>query len=67
MAEKDYRLGWTDDDEYWRTHYSSRPYASTGGKDYTFYRPAYRYGYESAHRYEAAAGTTSSRSCQPIG
>ena len=52
MAGKDSRRGWTEDDEYWRTNYSSRPYASTGGQDYTFYQPAYRYGYESAHRYE---------------
>lgn len=51
MADKDYRLGWTEEDEYWQMNYRSRPYASTG-QDYTFYQPAYRYGYESAHRYE---------------
>jgi hypothetical protein len=52
MADKDYRLGWTEEDDYWRTNYRSRPYASTGGQDYSFYQPAYRYGYESAHRNE---------------
>ena len=52
MKDKDYSLGWTEEDEYWRTNYRSRPYASSGGHDYTFYQPAYRYGYESANRYQ---------------
>jgi hypothetical protein len=52
MANQDARMGWTDEDNYWRTNYKSRPYASTGGQDYTFYQPGYRYGYESAYRYE---------------
>jgi hypothetical protein len=41
---------WTEEDTYWRSNFRNRPYAT--GKDYDFYQPGYRYGYESAHRYE---------------
>jgi hypothetical protein len=51
MADQSDRLGWTEEDEYWRTNYSTRPYAS-GNRDYAFYQPGYRYGYESANRYQ---------------
>lgn len=37
----------TDEDNYWRSNYSSRPYAS--GRSYEDLQPAYRYGYESRH------------------
>jgi hypothetical protein len=36
-------------DEYWRSNFSSRPYAA--GRDYADYEPAYHYGEESFHRY----------------
>ena len=49
MADMNDRTGWTEEDAYWRTNYSTRPYASTG--DYSTYQPGYRYGYEAAHRY----------------
>ena len=49
MAE---HIGWNEDDTYWRTNYSSRPYASSGERDYTYYQPGYRYGYEAAQRYQ---------------
>jgi hypothetical protein len=52
MANQDDRQAWTAEDEYWRANYQTRPYASSGGEDYTVYQPGYRYGYESAHRYE---------------
>jgi hypothetical protein len=42
---------WDDEDEFWREHYSERPYYSTRGGDYDFYQPGYRYGYEAAGRY----------------
>lgn len=45
------RLNWIEEDEYWRLNYRNRPYASTGGGDYDFYQPGYRYGYEAANRY----------------
>jgi hypothetical protein len=43
---------WEEEDRYWSQRYNTRPYASAGGRDYDFYRPGYRYGYESAKRYE---------------
>ena len=43
-------LNWTDEDEYWRTNYQSRPYA--GSTDYEPWRGGYRYGYDAAHRYQ---------------
>jgi hypothetical protein len=36
----------TVEDAYWSENYKSRPYAKDGG--YETYRPAYRYGWESA-------------------
>jgi hypothetical protein len=44
--------GWQDEDTYWRTNYRSRPYASSAGRDYEYYQPGYRYGYEAANRYQ---------------
>ena len=41
---------WTTESTYWRDNYRSRPYFS-GDRDFTYYEPAYRYGYESATRY----------------
>lgn len=40
--------GWDEEDTYWTANYGTRPYASSGSKDYSYYRPAYRYGYEAA-------------------
>lgn len=40
-------LDWDTEDTFWRGNYSSRPYASSD-RNYDFYRPAYRYGYQSA-------------------
>ena len=44
-------LDWTAEDEYWRNNYRNRPYA---GSTHTYdeWQPAYRYGYESAQRYQ---------------
>jgi hypothetical protein len=42
---------WTDEDTFWRTNYRSRPYASSASRDYDYYQPGYRYGYESASRH----------------
>jgi len=36
---------WNDEDSWWQSNFSSRPYA--GGRTYEEFRPAYRYGYES--------------------
>lgn len=50
MANPDTRLDWDAEDTYWRTNYPTRPYADTS-RDYDYYRPGYRYGYEAANRY----------------
>ena len=45
-----YPYDWDAEDTYWRTNYKNRPYA--GSFDYDYYRPGYRYGFESARRYQ---------------
>ena len=52
MANQNDRFQWEDDDEYWKTNYRSRPYASAANRQYDYYRPGYRYGYEAANRYQ---------------
>ena len=47
-----YPQDWTTEESYWRTNYRNRPYASSGSQEFDFYRPGYRYGFESAHRYQ---------------
>jgi len=49
MAHTTTPLDWTTESTYWRDNYRTRPYAGAG-RDYQFYEPAYRYGYESADR-----------------
>jgi hypothetical protein len=44
-------IDWTSEDEYWRSNYSNRPYIGSN-RNYDEWRPAYRYGYESANRYQ---------------
>ncbi len=51
MADYNDRLNWDEEDLYWKSNYSTRPYAS-GSSGYDTYRPGYRFGYESAHRYK---------------
>ena len=51
MADQNDRLQWEEEDEYWQTNYRSRPYASSEGRQYDYYQPGYRYGYEAANRY----------------
>jgi hypothetical protein len=51
MAEMQNRPNWTDEDTYWRDNYRNRPYATSGQRDYSYYEPGYRYGYEAANRY----------------
>src|SRR5215207_8018426 len=40
---------WIDEDEWWRSNYSSRPYAT--GRSYEEFRPAYQYGFESGQHH----------------
>lgn len=41
---------WDDHDSYWRSNYNTRPYAS--GRSYDDLRGGYRYGFDSARRYQ---------------
>ncbi|MGE5835108.1 MAG: hypothetical protein ACM4AI_11555 [Acidobacteriota bacterium] len=45
---------WEMEDEYWRGAFRSRPYCASD-TSYDDWRPAYRYGYESAVRHEGRA------------
>jgi hypothetical protein len=44
-------LDWTTEENYWRSNYHSRPYVGPN-KDFDYWSPAYRYGYDSAHRFQ---------------
>ena len=44
-------LDWTSEEDYWRKNYSNRPYAGQN-RDFDYWKPAYRYGYDSANRYQ---------------
>ena len=52
-ATTDWQAAWETEDNYWQENFSSRPY-SMGPDYYDRFRPAYRYGYESAHQQSAA-------------
>jgi hypothetical protein len=43
----DWLAAWETEDNYWHENFSSRPYA-IGADYYERFRPAYRYGFESA-------------------
>jgi hypothetical protein len=47
-------LDWTAEDEYWRSSFANRPYIGSH-RDYSYWQPAYRYGFESARRYQGRA------------
>ena len=44
-------LDWKTEEEYWRNNYSSRPYVGSN-RDFNQWGPGYRYGWESANRYQ---------------
>jgi hypothetical protein len=44
----------TEEQRYWRETFASRPYWKRD-RDFSFYEPAYRYGWESARRYAGDA------------
>jgi hypothetical protein len=41
---------WTEEETYWRDNWQSRPYVSAD-RGFDYYRPGYRYGFESANKY----------------
>jgi hypothetical protein len=49
MTDVNRSYSWEDEDVYWRNNYRNRPY---GSGDYSAYQPGYRYGSESAQRYQ---------------
>jgi hypothetical protein len=52
MAEQPKRIDWDADDAYWKTNFRTRPYAVDPARDYDYYQPGYRYGFEAANRYQ---------------
>ena len=52
MADRITPVDWDEEDRYWRTNYRNRPYASGSTEEYEYYQPGYRYGTESASRYQ---------------
>ena len=51
MANSNTRSDWAAEDAYWRQNYRDRPYAGSN-REYDYYQPGYRFGYESASRYQ---------------
>jgi hypothetical protein len=45
-----WRAAWETEDNYWHENFTSRPYA-LGPDYYDRFRPAYRYGFESAQHH----------------
>jgi hypothetical protein len=41
---------WSPEEQYWRDNFASRPYAHAD-RGFDYYRPGYRYGFESAQRF----------------
>jgi hypothetical protein len=52
MTDQTKRMDWDTEDAYWKTNFKSRPYATEQNREYDYYRPGYRYGFESANRYQ---------------
>lgn len=52
MADVSTRNDWRTEEAYWRDNYQRRPYVESR-RSYDFYRPGYRFGYESADRYRS--------------
>jgi hypothetical protein len=51
MANTRTRNDWTSEELNWRDHYQQRPYF-VAGRDFDYYRPAYRFGFDARDRYE---------------
>lgn len=48
--DSDWKAAWETEDNYWHENFSSRPYG-IGADFYERFRPAYRYGFESAQHH----------------
>ena len=45
-------MTWNDEDTFWKSNFRSRPYASSAGRDYDYYQPAYRYGFDASNQFK---------------
>ena|ERR1044071_3245225 len=45
---------WDTEERWWRDNWSTRPYVRAD-RGFEYYRPGYRYGFESANRYSGRA------------
>ena len=50
VQDPTWKASWETEDNYWHENFTSRPYA-LGPDYYDRFRPAYRYGYESAQHH----------------
>lgn len=50
MRNPTWKAAWETEDNYWFENFSGRPYA-LGPDFYDRFRPAFRYGFESAHHH----------------
>ena len=50
LTDETWAASWETEDNYWSENFSSRPY-SLGPDYYDRFRPAYRYGFESARHH----------------
>lgn len=48
--DENWEAAWETENNYWYENFTSRPY-SLGPDFYERFRPAYQYGFESAHRH----------------
>lgn len=51
MANTRTRNDWASEELYWRDNYQQRPYFESG-RDFDYYQPAYRFGFDARERYE---------------
>jgi hypothetical protein len=51
MADLSTRSDWMTEEEYWQSNFKNRPYVQSD-RDFAYYRPAYRFGYEASDRYQ---------------
>ena len=50
MAHTSTPVDWKAETDYWRDNYKTRSYAQSG-RQYDYYEPAFRYGFESAEHH----------------
>ena len=51
FSATDRQLDWANEETYWRDNWKTRPYV-TADRGFDYYQPGYRYGVESATRFQ---------------